>query len=71
MVGIGKLDTSKNKDGGAVMYKEALESLGGYMLWHGWAAFRPYKQEIVDFEIYSTLGGEVSLNGYLSAKVES
>ncbi|XEV07561.1 hypothetical protein FSHL1_012848 [Fusarium sambucinum] len=71
VAGIGKLDTSQKKDGGAVTYKEASESLGGHALWHGWAAFRPYKQEIVDFETWSARGGEVSLNGYLSAKVEA
>ncbi|RGP61415.1 glycosyl hydrolases family 18 [Fusarium longipes] len=71
VAGIGKLDTSQKKDGGAVTYKEASESLGGHALWHGWAAFRPYKQEIMDFETRSTRGGEVAMNGYLSAKVEA
>ncbi|KAF5974968.1 glycoside hydrolase family 18 [Fusarium coicis] len=69
VAGIGKLDTSQKTDNGPVTYSEASESLGGHGLWHGWANFRPYKQESVEFNTKNSQGTAVSLNGYLSAKV--
>ncbi|KAF5557753.1 glycosyl hydrolase family 18 [Fusarium napiforme] len=69
VAGIGKLDTSQKTDNGPVTYSEASESLGGHGLWHGWANFKPYKQESVEFDTRNSQGTAVSLNGYLSAKV--